>query len=302
MVNGEGSVRLRSSRLMGTPAPPPLKIEVEQAIKRYGNKEVKWSSQGMLRLEPAAMRELFRPTLARIKEHIGSVLGDPHLGAIHYLFLVGGFAESQMLQKELREAFTPHTRVIIPQHHFKSFLVRRLLAKIDRKDEGDLQISLLDAIHFIAMAWDRVTPTTVANCFGKCGFFGSPEEVPPEPEDPTIEDWEQLNVECTSDDFCTADDNLATRGARTVEDIVEEATCGDADSSDDGDDIDVGDGEGPPPAAETLHALDVLRRAVAADEVSDDTCRRFYAFEQSLLGDLAKKKRQKDIRDFFIKK
>ncbi|KAL3197834.1 hypothetical protein MRX96_044683 [Rhipicephalus microplus] len=116
------------------------------------------------------------------------------------------------------------------------------------------------------MAWDRVTPTTVANCFGKCGFFGSPEEVPPEPEDPTIEDWEQLNVECASDDFCTADDNLATCGARTVEDIVEEATCGAADSSDDGDDIDVGDGEGPPPAAETLHALGVLRRAVAADE------------------------------------
>ncbi|XP_050049304.1 heat shock 70 kDa protein 12A-like isoform X1 [Dermacentor andersoni] len=88
---------------------------VEQAIKRYGNKEVKWSSQGMLRLEPAAMRELFRPTLARIKEHIGGVLGDPRLGSIHYLFLVGGFAESQMLQKELREAFAPHTRVIIPQ-------------------------------------------------------------------------------------------------------------------------------------------------------------------------------------------
>ncbi|KAL3183741.1 hypothetical protein MRX96_033818 [Rhipicephalus microplus] len=124
----------------------------------------------------------------------------------------------------------------------------------------------------------------LANCFGKCGFFGSPEEVPPEPEDPTIEDWEQLNVECTSDDFCTADDNLATCGARTVEDIVEEAACGAADSSDDGDDIDVGDVEGPPPVAETLHALDVLRRAVAADEVSDDTCRRFYAFEQSLLG------------------
>lgn len=88
---------------------------VEQAIKRHGSKEVKWSSQGMLRLEPAAMRELFRPTLARIKEHIGGVLGDPRLGAIHYLFLVGGFAESQLLQKELREAFSAHTRVIIPQ-------------------------------------------------------------------------------------------------------------------------------------------------------------------------------------------
>ncbi|KAH7947296.1 hypothetical protein HPB52_009784 [Rhipicephalus sanguineus] len=66
-----------------------------------------------------------------------------------------------------------------------------------------------------------------------------------------------------AEDFCTADDNLATCGARTVEDIVEEATCEVADSSDDGDNIDEGDGEGPPPAAETLHALDVLRLLLA---------------------------------------
>ncbi|KAH7932179.1 hypothetical protein HPB51_029492 [Rhipicephalus microplus] len=148
------------------------------------------------------------------------------------------------------------------------------------------------------MAWDRVTPTTVANGFGKCGFFGSPEEVPPEPEDPTIEDWEQLNVECTSDDFGTEDDNLATCGAHMVEDIVEEATCEAGDSSDDGDDIDVGNDEGPPPAAETLHALGVLRCAMAADEVSDDTCTCFYAFEQSLLGDLVKKKTEGHQRLF----
>ncbi|KAH8019112.1 hypothetical protein HPB51_016750 [Rhipicephalus microplus] len=102
------------------------------------------------------------------------------------------------------------------------------------------------------------------------------------------------------DGFQASDDNLATCGARTVEDIVEEATCEAADSTNDGDDV--GDGEGPLPAAETLYALDILGRAVAVDEVSDNTCTRFYAFEQSLLGDLAKKKRQKDIGDFFIKK
>ncbi|KAH7947912.1 hypothetical protein HPB52_016802 [Rhipicephalus sanguineus] len=152
----------------------------------------------------------------------------------------------------------------------QGLLVRRLLANIDRKHEGDLRISLLDAIHFIAMAWDRVTPTTIANCFAKCGFFRSSEEVPSEQEEP-IEGWELLDAGCTAEDFCTADDNLATCGARTVEDIVEEATCEVADSSDDGDNIDEGDGEGLPPAAETLHALDVLRRAMAADEISDDT-------------------------------
>lgn len=45
-----------------------------------------------------------------------------------------------------------------------------LLAKTDQKDD-DLWISLLDTIHLIAMEWDRVTPTTLANCLAKCGFF-----------------------------------------------------------------------------------------------------------------------------------
>lgn len=50
--------------------------------------------------------------------------------------------------------------------------MRRLLAKIERKDDN-LQISLLDALHFIAMAWDSVLPTTIANCFGKCSVVES---------------------------------------------------------------------------------------------------------------------------------
>ncbi|KAH7938900.1 hypothetical protein HPB52_002188 [Rhipicephalus sanguineus] len=98
-------------------------------------------------------------------------------------------------------------------------------------------------------------------------FFRSPEEVPSETEEPT-EGLEWLDAACTADYFCTADDNLATCGARTVEDIVEEATCEVADFSDDCDDI--GEGEGPP-LAEMPHALDVLRHPMAADEISDDT-------------------------------
>ncbi|KAH7963656.1 hypothetical protein HPB52_022324 [Rhipicephalus sanguineus] len=184
-----------------------------------------------------------------------------------------------------RQAETPERERHGPRELLSSMraglLVRRLLANIDRKHEGDLRISLLDAIHFIAMAWDRVTPTTIANCFAKCGFFRSSEEVPSEQEEP-IEGWELLDAGCTAEDFCTADDNLATCGARTVEDIVEEATCEVADSSDDGDNIDEGDGEGPPPAAETLHALDVLRRAMAADEISDDTTALAGALEYSI--------------------
>ncbi|KAH8029142.1 hypothetical protein HPB51_023547 [Rhipicephalus microplus] len=152
-------------------------------------------------------------------------------------------------------------------------LMSSLLAKIDRKDEGGLRMSLLDAIHFVSMAWDRVTPTIIANCFGRCGFFRIPEEVPEalsESEEP-IEGSECLDAGCSADDFCTVDDNLATCGARTVEDNVNQATCEVADSSDDDEEMDECDGEGPPPAAEALHALDVLRRTIAAEGISDDT-------------------------------
>ncbi|XP_023224777.1 heat shock 70 kDa protein 12A-like isoform X1 [Centruroides sculpturatus] len=88
---------------------------VENTIKRYNHKHVKWSSQGMLRVEPPAMMQLFQPTLEHIKEHIANVLNSPDVNNINYLFLVGGFAESQILQKEVRDTFSPFVKVIIPQ-------------------------------------------------------------------------------------------------------------------------------------------------------------------------------------------
>lgn len=59
----------------------------------------------MLRLMPAAMRQLFQPTMDRIKQHIGDMLNNPKICDISHLFLVGGFADSQVLQQELRKAF-----------------------------------------------------------------------------------------------------------------------------------------------------------------------------------------------------
>lgn len=125
----------------------------------------------------------------------------------------------------------------------------------------------------------------------------------PEPENPEIGGWDHLDAGCTADNFCTADDNRATCGARIVEEIVEKATCEAADDcSDDGDDIEErGDERLPPPAAETLHALDILKHAMGAEEIREDPCTHFYASERSLLTDLTKKKQQMDIRGFFCK-
>ena len=47
---------------------------VESAIKKFGNKEITWSSQGMLRLTPSAMKKLFQPTIDNIVKAVGDVL------------------------------------------------------------------------------------------------------------------------------------------------------------------------------------------------------------------------------------
>lgn len=189
------------------------------------------------------------------------------------------------------------------KHHYKSLLVRRLLAKIDRKDE-DLHINLLDALHFIAMAWQRVSPTTIANCFAKCGISRSClATASQEPDSLEIENWNQLGVDCTADDFVTADDDLATCGLRSVADIADDVRTSQVEvaSSDDEENGNSCDDQ-PPTAAETMHALDVLRRAVASDTVRENTSAQFFSFQNSLLADLAEKKTQSDIRQFFARK
>ena len=50
---------------------------VESAVRRYASEGVRWSAQGMLRLSPEAMRQLFLPTLAGIRQAIGDVLNAP---------------------------------------------------------------------------------------------------------------------------------------------------------------------------------------------------------------------------------
>ncbi|KAF3836927.1 hypothetical protein F7725_004391 [Dissostichus mawsoni] len=86
---------------------------VEAALRRSNMNIVKWSSQGMLRLTQEAMNELFQPTISNIVKHIGAG-GKAELQGVRFLFLVGGFAESPMLQKAVQRAVGRTCRIIIP--------------------------------------------------------------------------------------------------------------------------------------------------------------------------------------------
>lgn len=47
---------------------------MESAIRKYGDIDIKWSAQGMMRLTQEAMRKLFMPTILKIKEAVGTVM------------------------------------------------------------------------------------------------------------------------------------------------------------------------------------------------------------------------------------
>ncbi|NXC34950.1 HS12A protein, partial [Campylorhamphus procurvoides] len=88
---------------------------VEHALRKSNVDFVKWSSQGMLRMSPDAMNALFKPTIDQIVQHLSEVFDKPEVANVKFLFLVGGFAESPLLQQAVQTAFGSRCRVIIPQ-------------------------------------------------------------------------------------------------------------------------------------------------------------------------------------------
>ncbi|XP_072353858.1 heat shock 70 kDa protein 12B-like isoform X2 [Scyliorhinus torazame] len=87
---------------------------VETALKK-NSALVNWSSQGMLRMTPEAITELFQPTVKQVVLHIENLLSKPEVTGVKFLFLVGGFAESPILQQAIQRAFGNLCRIIIPQ-------------------------------------------------------------------------------------------------------------------------------------------------------------------------------------------
>ncbi|KTF80459.1 hypothetical protein cypCar_00024128, partial [Cyprinus carpio] len=87
---------------------------VETALRKSNMNFIKWSSQGMLRLSAEAMNQLFQPTINNIIKHVENLMQKEEVKDVRFLFLVGGFAESPMLQRAAQNALGRNCRIIIP--------------------------------------------------------------------------------------------------------------------------------------------------------------------------------------------
>ena len=83
---------------------------------RYGEKELKLRNNEYLALSSELMKKLFAPVIEDIKKHLRSLQRNPQLSKVKTMLLVGGFADSALLQNEIKSEFSRKFRVLIPSH------------------------------------------------------------------------------------------------------------------------------------------------------------------------------------------
>ena len=86
------------------------------AMARYGEKEVKLEDDEYLSLSSGMMKKLLTPVMESIKKHLKTLLKKPQLSEVKTIFLVGGFADSVLLQNEIKREFSKGFRVLIPNY------------------------------------------------------------------------------------------------------------------------------------------------------------------------------------------
>ena len=83
---------------------------------RHGEKDVKLKNNEYLSLSSEVMKRLFVPVIDDIKKHLRFLQRNPQLAKVKTMLLVGGFADSALLQKEIKSEFSRKSRVLIPNN------------------------------------------------------------------------------------------------------------------------------------------------------------------------------------------
>ena len=84
--------------------------------EHYSLEDIKVQRNEYLCLEAKVMRELFDPVLDQINTHLSNLFAKEKLSGVNYVFLVGGFAESALLQERIKTHFGHSYRIMVPQY------------------------------------------------------------------------------------------------------------------------------------------------------------------------------------------
>lgn len=87
-----------------------------RAMHNYGSSNVTLKNGEYLALSSKMMKKLFEPTAELIKDHLKNLLQQPKLSKVKIMLLVGGFADSALLQQGIKSAFAGRIKVLVPNN------------------------------------------------------------------------------------------------------------------------------------------------------------------------------------------
>ncbi|CAH1263874.1 HSPA12A [Branchiostoma lanceolatum] len=87
---------------------------VQEAIKQYDSEQVDFSN-GLIRISHSLMKSFFTPVIDSILAHLDQLLTQGEITPLKYMFMVGGFSESPILQYAVKEKFQGPCTVLIPE-------------------------------------------------------------------------------------------------------------------------------------------------------------------------------------------
>ena len=82
--------------------------------ERYSLQDIKVQRNEYLCLEPKIMRQLFDPVLDDVVAHLSNLFAKQELSEVETVFLVGGFADSLLLQERIKTQFSNSYRIMVP--------------------------------------------------------------------------------------------------------------------------------------------------------------------------------------------
>ena len=195
------------------------------------------------------------------------------------------------------------------KHHYRRFLIRKRLLAVDF--EKKFKLDLLQALDWLKMSWDNVTPTTIKHCFQHVGFKDVPVT-----EDTlasthqfglwsTAEEAGLVSDGLTFDDFVALDDGVAIGpGAEGIEvdDILnilhpEVLADDDADIVDDKDEDELNP---PAPSFDTaVSCLDTALKFLRTLPCSEKQCQSVRELQDFLADHQLGRLQQSSITRFF---
>lgn len=195
------------------------------------------------------------------------------------------------------------------KQRYRKFLVQKAVFMMDVKNDGsqvNMKINVLQAVHYIADSWKQISPTTITNCFMKCGVgkdMGGEPVMDVSEEDNSDhfeEDFNKINSQnIRFDAYVECDSDLAVCGVQSLDDMCAEARGEDASSAEESEDADQLASE-VPSFSEAYSAFEKVKCFVYSQVLSEteqDTLLKMDSMFVRL--NRTTKKRQSTLKEYF---